>query len=104
MRCLLPVLMRLLCPVLALLHLTSVAQESNTVSEALARASNDSVRVTILSYQSENAADGIWEGYTVQLKALTEKKLNEEKAPQLRKFYARHLAAALNNLGLAESN
>lgn len=106
MRCLLPVKMRrLFCVHLFILfRLTSQAQETNPVAEAIAKAPNDSVRVLLLSHQSENAADGVWEGYTVQLKELTEKKLSEEKTPRLRKFYAKYLALALNNLGLDASN
>ncbi len=96
---------RLFCACLFILfHLASNAQDADSISVALAKASHDSVRVKILSYQSENAPDGIWEGYTVQLKELTEKKLTEENDARLKKFYAKYLAVALNNLALDESN
>ena len=96
--------MRFLFIILVLISASAVAQKADTISIALAKAPNDSVRVEILSYQSEKAADGIWEGYAAQLRDFTRKKLTEEKKPLLRKFYSRHLAAALNNLGLDASN
>lgn len=87
-----------------LLHVTCAAQKNNSVAEQLAKAPSDSARVLILSDRSDRAPDGEWEGYAFQLKEFTEKKLAEEKSPRLRKFYTRYLAAAYNNLALAESN
>lgn len=89
---------------LVFLNVIAFAQTPNSISEALAKAPNDSARVRILAHQSETAADGVWESYTVHLKALTEKKLAEESVPRLRKYYAKYLAVALNNLALDESN
>lgn len=98
-------LKRGLCAVILVgISFYSFGQESNAVTAALAKAAHDTVRVKILSEQSEKAPDGVWEAYTAQLKKLTETKLAEERNPRLRKFYSRYLAVSLNNLGLDESN
>ena len=102
MRCpfLAPVARRLFFIALILFQVPAVAQEG----DPLAKAPNDSVRIQLLSQLSGTAPAGEWEGYTVQLKALAEKKLAEAKSAGLKRFYAKHLAIALNNLGLDASN
>ena len=69
---------------------------------ALKNAKHDTVRCNILSALAENADDDEWPAFNEQLKSLTEKNIANNSTPK--KFYLKHLANALNNVGFLSDN
>jgi tetratricopeptide (TPR) repeat protein len=66
---------------------------------ALKNAKHDTTRCNILSQLAETAGDEEWPAFNEQLKDLAEKKLSSSLPSPEKKFYLKHLANALNNMG-----
>ncbi len=73
-------------------------QNIDSLKLALKNAKHDTARCNILFTLAETASDEEWPAFNEQLKKLAEKKLAANSLPK--KFYLKHLAFALNNVGV----
>lgn len=80
------------------------AQNVDSLVTALKNAKTDSVKCHLLNELAENADEGEWQKYNLQLKDLTQQKLAGKLSPKEIKLYKRYYADALNNIGFDLSN
>ncbi|MBC7861950.1 MAG: hypothetical protein IAF38_03195, partial [Bacteroidia bacterium] len=72
--------------------------QADSLKQSLKLATHDTVRCNILFAMIEEESDAeVWIVYNGQLKNIAEKNLAIDQPKNLRTFYLKHLAAALNN-------
>jgi tetratricopeptide (TPR) repeat protein len=85
---------------LSLISLYSFCQNIDSLKIALKKANHDTTRCKLLnSLIDAEPDDDIWPLYNEELKKLTEKKLETDLNPDQKKYYLKHLANSLNNIG-----